>query len=86
MTPAGSGSPEVDALPLMLSDPQDLERWLLDRHADLRDALEFADCGCIAKLTALLSQGAAKLHAMSEVADEDMLLRSAPGEGRFARY
>ena len=48
-------------------------------------ALDFADCGSLAKLTALLAQGAAKLHAMSEAGDEDML-RSAPGEGRFAPY
>ena len=27
-----------------------------------------------------------ELHAMSEVGDEDMLLRSAPGEGRFSPY
>ena len=37
MTPAGSGPPTVDALPVMPSDLQDLEQWLLD-HADLRDA------------------------------------------------
>ena len=86
MTPAGSGPPAVDALPVTPSDLQDLERWLLDRHADLRNALEFADCGSVAKLTALLAQGAAKLHAMSVAGDEDMLLRSAPGEGRFASY
>ena len=78
MTPAGSGPPAMDALPVMPSDLQDLVRWLLDQHADLRDALEFADCGSVAKLTALLAQGAAKLHAMSEAGDEDMLLRSAP--------
>ena len=65
---------------MMPSDLQDLERWLLDRHADLRDALEFADCGSVAKLTTLLAQGAAKLKAGEEV----LLLRSAPGEGRFA--
>ena len=65
------------SMSVMPSDLQDLERWLLDRHADLRDALEFADCGSIVKLTALLVQSAAKLHAMS---DEDMLLRSAPLE------
>ena len=70
----------------MPSDLQDLERWLLDRHSDLRDALEFADCGSVAKLIALLAQGAAKLHAMAEAGDEDLLLRSAPGEGRFAPY
>ena len=86
MTPAGSRRPAVDALLVMPSDLQDLERWLLDRHADLRDALEFADCGSIAKLTALLAQGAPKLPAMSEPGDDDMLLRSAPGEGRFAPY
>ena len=56
----------VDALLVLPSDPRDLERWLLDRHADLRDVLEFTDCGSVAKLAALLLQGGAKLHAMSE--------------------
>ena len=83
LTPAGSSPPSMDALPVMPSDLQDLERWLLDRHADLRDALEFADCGSVSKLTGLLAQGAAKLHAMAEAGDEDLLLRSAPGESRF---
>ena len=76
MTPAGSRPPTMDVLPVMPSDFQDLERWLLDRHADLRDVLEFADCSSVAKLTALLAEGAAKLHAMSEAGDE----------GRFAPY
>ena len=54
------------------------------REVVVRDAFEFADCGSVAKLTALLAQGAAKLHAMSEAGDEVLLLRSEHGEGRFA--
>ena len=50
------------------------------REVVVGDALEFADCGSVAKLTTLLAQGAAKLKAGEEV----LLLRSAPGEGRFA--
>ena len=55
--------PVPDALPMMPSDLQDLERWLL--VADLWDALEFCRFW-FRRQTTLTAQGAAKLHARLE--------------------
>ena len=44
------------------TNPQDVERWLSEKHLELRDAIEFGDKESILALTDLMQQGVRQCH------------------------
>ena len=46
------------------TNPQDVERWLSEKHLELRDANEFGDKESIVALTDLIQQGVRQCHTL----------------------
>ena len=49
------------------SDPQDLDRWMVDKHMELRDARESGDQESILVVTDLIHTGAAQLKRFPSI-------------------
>ena len=80
----------VEDVPLMpTSVPADLAHWMDDCQAQLQAALSQGDDVAMLQFSAKLTQGAESMLQMKrvmEVSEDELAVRSAPGEGRFAPY
>ena len=77
----------IPAMPTMV--PGELSQWLEDRQEDLKDAFAREDDVGVLELTSKMAQGAERLIQLTRqpgTTDDELVLRGAPGEGRFAPY
>ena len=68
---------------------RELSQWLEDRQEDLKDAFAREDDVGVLELTSKMAQGAERLIQLTRqpgTTDDELVLRGAPGEGRFAPY
>ena len=91
----GCGPPRFEDIPpIPTSGAQDLAAWMSQRNCELRNAIEFGDPMLVAKIGGLLGQGASVLSTVrsglpegqTDISDDEIRSRGAPGEGRFAPY
>ena len=68
--------------------PPKLAQWMEVCQAELQDALSNGDDLAVLELSSKLGQGAERMVQMKrmEMSDDELSLRAAPGEGRFAPY
>ena len=67
--------------------PAELAHWMDDRQAELQEALSIGDDQAVLELSWKMAQGAERMVQMKRhVPDDELALRSSPGEGRFAPY
>ena len=80
----------VEDVPLMpTSVPAELAHWMDDCQAQLQAALSQGDDVAVLQFSAKMTQGAERMLQMKrvvEVREDELAVRSAPGEGRFAPY
>ena len=58
--------PNLQEVPPIPGDRQDLEAWLSCRNCELRNALEFGDAATMARVGALVAQGSAKMATFAQ--------------------
>ena len=83
----GVGPGHIPVMPTMV--PGELSQWLEDRQEDLKDAFARDDDIGVLELTSKMAQGAERLIQLTRqpgTTDDELVLRGAPGEGRFAPY
>ena len=67
--------------------PTELAQWMDDRRVELQEALSQGDDAAVLEISSKMAQGAERMVQMkSHVPDDELAMRSAPGEGRFAPY
>ena len=88
--PGGGARPRIRAedIPVMPTlVPADLAHWMDDCQSQLQEALSKGDDVAVLQFSAKLTQGAERTLQMKrvmEVPEDELAVRSAPGEGRFA--
>ena len=86
-TQQGVGPGHIPLMPTTV--PGELSQWLEDRQEDLKDAFAREDDIGVLELTSKMAQGAEQLIQLARqpgTTDDELVLRGAPGEGRFAPY
>ena len=78
----------VEDIPIMPNFiPAELAQWMDDRRVELQEALSQGDDAAVLEITSKMAQGAERMVQMKRhVPDDELAMRSAPGEGRFAPY
>ena len=79
----------AEDIPVMpTSVPADLAHGMDDCQAQLQAALSQGDDVAVLQFSAKLTQGAERMLQMKrvEVPEDELVVRSAPSEGRFAPY